>query len=142
MTTTTSPNATPKTAATASDALLRNALRANAAFSALCATTILFLREPLSQSFGIGDSRILLAIALGLLPFAVGLLRNSMLETIDIREARIATALDLAWVAGSVAVLLSGVLTSSGNWAVVAVADIVGLCAIAQFLGVRRIEQQ
>jgi hypothetical protein len=47
---------------------------------------------------------------------------------------------DVAWVAGSVVLLLSGwvPLTTAGKWLVALLADAVGILAVIQYIGLRR----
>lgn len=120
--------------------LLRNTLRANAAFSMLSGAMLVVACAALAKSFAISDSRILLAIGLGLLPFGLRLFQNASKPQIDMTEAKLAVVLDVAWVLGSAAVLAAGVLSSTGNWAVAIVADLVLVFAVAQTIGLRRIQ--
>ena len=78
-------------------------------------------------------------IGVSLLVFAVGLLRNSSRLEVNQAEAWTAVAMDLAWVAGSVAVISTGALTVGGNWLVAVVADVVLLFAVLQVMGLRRV---
>ena len=54
------------------------------------------------------------------------------------KQAWVAVGLDFAWLFESVVLISVQLLTASGNWAVVALADVVLPFALAQALGLRR----
>lgn len=122
--------------------LLRRSLQANAVFSGLSGLVLLFAAGPISSLLGINQRAILIAIGVGLVLYAAGLLRNAQRAVPDPKEASIAVAMDLAWVVGSGIVIALGILTAAGNWVVAIVADIVLLFAILQFVGIRRLRRQ
>jgi hypothetical protein len=51
---------------------------------------------------------------------------------------------EAAWVAGSLALLLSGIapLTVMGKWLIAILADIVGIFAVLQYIGLQRLSAQ
>lgn len=118
--------------------LLRGALLANGAFSALSGTILLVAAPSLAATFGVPDPAFLVAAGVGLLLFAAGLFRNATRETINLIEARITVALDVSWLAGSIVLFAAGILSREGNWALVTVGDIVLAFAIFQAIGIRR----
>ena len=118
--------------------LLRKALISNAAFSGLSGTTLFVAAPWLSEGMGIPQSIILRVVGLSLLGFAVALILNATRAEVNRRQAWIAVALDFAWVLGSAALVSLQLLTASGNWAVVVVADVVLVLALAQTIGLRR----
>ena len=118
--------------------LLRKALISNAAFSCLSGTTLFVAAPWLGEEMGIEQSIILRVVGLSLLGFAVALILNATRAEVDRRQAWIAVALDFAWVLGSAALVSLQLLTASGNWAVVVVADVVLVLALAQTIGLRR----
>ncbi|MGH7455699.1 MAG: hypothetical protein ACRENG_30365, partial [bacterium] len=61
---------------------------------------------------------------------------------IKLQEAWLAVVLDAAWVIGSAILIFAGTLSTTGNWLVAIVADIVLLFAVLQFFGIRRLQQQ
>lgn len=125
---------------TRSERLLRIALKSNGFFSTVTGIAFIVAAGPIAERIGLDYPWLLIAIGVSLLIFAFGLFRNAMAASVDLLEARIAVALDFAWVLGSVVVVALGVLSTTGNWSVAIVADIVLVFAIAQAIGVRRIQ--
>lgn len=118
--------------------LLRRATKANAAFSAISGAMLILAAKPLAAMLGLGRPVILVGVGISLLIYAAGLFRNARRETMNHTEALIAVMLDAAWVAGSMVLILSEVLSSAGNWVVAIVAAIVLLFGVLQFYGIRR----
>ena len=121
------------------DRLLRIALRSNAAFSSTCGLLFATASRPVGAAVGLPPAFVL-ALGLGLLVFA-GLLvaTSSRSDPVRMRsEARLHCAADLAWVAGSVPVVVLGWLTPAGSAALFAVSTVVLALAIAQWRGTGR----
>ena len=118
--------------------LLRNSLRANAAFSATCGLVLLSASDSLASLFGVPNPLLLAALGANLVGFATALVFLASRETIRRSLAMAVVWLDLGWVVGSVPVLLAAGLTSAGNWLVLIVMDVVLLFAVLQYLGIRR----
>jgi len=118
--------------------VLRRALQANGAFSALSGIIFIVADDPLSSLLGVPGSFSLIGVGIALLVYAAGLFHNARRETVNQREAWIAVILDAAWVAGSAVVIFAGILTTTGNWMVAVVADIVLLFALLQLYGLRK----
>jgi hypothetical protein len=57
-----------------------------------------------------------------------------------VRKARIIFALDILWVVGSILLLIADPLTLSneGKWIVLILADAVGVFAVLEYFGLRR----
>jgi len=117
---------------------LKKALLSNAVFSAVSGTAMALAAPWLSEGMGISEAIILRVIGVSLLGFAVVLFLNATRTDIDRKQAWAAVVLDFTWVIGSVALVALQMLTAAGNWAVVAVADVVLVLAVAQALGLRR----
>ncbi len=119
--------------------LLRGALRANAAFSTLCGAILVVLGGVLDPVLGV-PALALRLVGASLLPFAVSLWMNARRAEVSRREAWLAVGLDLAWVAGSAALILGELwpLTTAGRWAVIGVAEVVLLWALLQTAGLVR----
>ncbi len=120
--------------------MLKWALRANALFSAASGLVLVSGSYLIAPRLGIDPSWTLLIVGLGLLPFAVDLFINSGKGGIDISKVKVAVAGDIAWIAGSVAVIVidpTG-LTTVGVGTVGAVAAVVGNFAILQWIGLKR----
>ena len=121
------------------DLFLRRALLGNAAFSTLCGLVLLLGAGPLEPHLGV-PSVALRVVGVVLLPFAFGLWRNARQPEVSRSEAWTAVVLDAVWVLGSIAILVGKLwpLESAGFWAVIAIAEVVGLCAVLQAIGLRR----
>jgi hypothetical protein len=113
---------------------LRLALRLNAGFSTLCAVAILFMHGTLVELMGVA-SPILWAVSAGLAGFACHLVFTAARsDAAKLRAESLRHSIsDVAWVAGSVGVMLWGVLTPAGNWVLAAVAVPVLTLGIAQW---------
>ena len=121
------------------DLLLRRALLGNASFSTLCGFALLIAAGPLAPWLGV-PALALRVVGLVLLPFAYGLWRNARRDVVSRAEAWTAVALDLAWVAGSIALVVGELwpLRPAGTWAVLGVAEVVALWAVLQAVGLLR----
>jgi hypothetical protein len=125
-----------------SHSTLRLALRLNAGFSSLSAIVILFVHGWLSEWMGVPSS-ILLAAAGGLGAFAVYLVVTAARsDAAKLRAESLRHSIsDFAWVVASIGVILSGILTSAGNWTLAAVAVPVLILGIAQWRALPGSEQ-
>ncbi len=124
--------------------LLRRFLLGNATFSTLTGTLCLIDAAPLTQAFGIPDPTLLPGLGVQLLLFAAAIIWIATRQEISTRLAWVIIALDIGWVAGSIALLpfVSGMLTSAGITAMVLVAFGVATFASGQIAGVKRLSQQ
>ncbi len=124
--------------------LLRAALLGNAAFSAWSGMVILFWRTALfewalySQTSGTWG----LFLGVSLVVFATWVLLTGCQKPIKLQSARAAVTLDLAWVAVSIPVVVMAPLTSEGKLGLTTIAVIVLCFAIAQWLGIQRINSE
>lgn len=123
----------------ANQSLLRMALLGNAGFSTVSAATAVFRKEGVMHWLGISKDFGILFLGIGLMIFAVWLLMNGVRTNIKLQDARLAVVMDLAWVALSVPVVVFAPLASQGKWVVTVVAAVVLSFAIAQWIGIRRI---
>ncbi len=121
--------------------LLRGALRGNAFFSATSGLILFAFGGSVASFLGAANATEMLALGGQLAIFAAWLAWLSSRSVISRWQVALVIALDLVWVAGSAATLLSPppALTMGGKWAIAFVADVVGLFAILQFVGLRRI---
>lgn len=123
--------------------LLRRALQLNGAFSGASGVALIVGASPLAAFLGIPNALVLAAIGAGLLVYAAGLWRNARRDAIRVIEARVAVAMDVAWVVGSGLVLVAFAepigLTVAGKWCIALVADVVLAFAVAQMIGLRRL---
>lgn len=120
------------------DRLLRTVLRANAAFSALCAAALLLDAAPLAAALGVPAPGALTVLGLPLMLFAAAVLALASRRPIPVRLATAVVAADALWVAGTLPVLLVVPFTPLGVAVVIAVAAVVASFATFQALGIRR----
>jgi hypothetical protein len=123
----------------ANQQLLRRALFCNAGFSVFSAMIIVFWHNKLMQWLGIPKGFEILYLGIGLMIFAVWLVLNGARVPIKMLDARMAIAMDLAWVVLSIPVVVFAPLASPGKGAVTVVAGVVLSFAVTQWIGVRRI---
>jgi len=119
--------------------LLRWSLRGNATFSTLSGATLMGAGASLATTFGVPEPMMLTSLGVNLLAFAAFLVWLASREEIRPALALAVVGADLAWVVGSVPVLLFAALTPAGNWSVAVVGNVVLAFAIAQFVGVRQL---
>ncbi len=120
------------------DRLLRYSLRANAAFSSVCGVASLASAAPLAASLGIPEPALLTGLGVQLLLFAGLLMLLASRPVIRPSLALAVVAADVLWVVGTVPLVLSGALSTAGNWTALAIADVVALFAVLQYVGIRR----
>ena len=120
--------------------LLKNAILGNAIFSFVSGLALALASNPIAEIMGLGDNTVLFVTGLILIPYAFFLYRVATQEPIASRFAITAILLDIAWVTGSILLLVSGLvpLTTVGKWGVAIIADLVAMFALVQYLGLRR----
>jgi hypothetical protein len=122
-----------------SSSLLRNTLRADAVVCAVTGVDLLAFSGFISELLGLRQAGSLLVVGAGLLAYAAYLFAASRREPLSLTEAWAFAVADLAWVAGSAALIAFGPLSVTGNWIVGAVAAVVLSLAELKMLGIRRI---
>jgi hypothetical protein len=122
--------------------LLRNALLGNSLFSGGSGLLSLVFSSLLSPLLGLTSPVILVILGIGLMLYAVILFRISRATQVSRNGVRLAVVLDVAWVLGSVVLLLSNWLpfTDAGQWIIVIIADVVAVFAVLQFIGLRKMK--
>lgn len=123
-----------------SDHLIRRALRFNALFSAVSGLALATGSYAIGPRIGVEPSWIVLAVGLGLLPFALDLFVNASRSKVDLGKVKMAIAGDFVWVAASIALIVidpTG-LTISGFVTVAFVAAVVADFAVLQLVGYKR----
>lgn len=120
--------------------LLRRAMRGNGVFSAVSGITCLLAAQPIAQFMGLGMPLVLQELGAVLLIYAGILFWVTTQERFDSRFGITAVILDILWVIGSIAILLSGwpALTVAGKWTVALLAEVVAVFAIVQAYGLRK----
>jgi hypothetical protein len=119
--------------------LLRISLRANAVFSSLSGATFCVAGAAIADLLGVEPALLVNVVGLNLLVFAGVLLFVASRRMISPPIANAIILADLAWVAGSLLLVLADVFHPSGAIAVLFVANIVLAFAVIQFIGVRRL---
>ena len=123
------------------DTFLGRSLFGNALFSTLSGLILLLAAGPLSAWMGVVDTLTLRVIGGVLLFFALDLFQQSSKAAVPRWKAFYFVVMDVAWVLGS-AVLIWGLalpFTTAGQWTILLVADVVGLFAVLQWIGLRRL---
>ena len=144
--TTIRPNANPVQSEAMIDQtrFLRRALQADALFSGLSGLMFLAAATPVANLLGFSDATAINAVfwlGVGLLGWATLALWTATRP--QVTRGLVFTIIEgnLLWVIGSILLLLTGWLpfSTNGKWAVAIVADVVGLLAILQYVGWRRL---
>ena len=126
-----------------SQTFLRRALAANAAFSELSALLCLLFPAAIGRWLGIPSAEVS-SVGIGLFVFAAVLLvlftRRDLTTGLNRYLVLTVIALDVLWVCGSIALLLTPgtALTVAGQWVVALVALAVADLAIFQIWGLQR----
>lgn len=120
------------------DRFLRLALRGNATFSTLTGLASIFFAGSLASWMGLPAPALLVALGVGLVGFASFLFWFASLPEVSPSLAWGVVGADLAWVVGTVPLVLADVLTRPGDWLAIGIAEIVMLFAVLQAIGIRR----
>ena len=116
---------------------LRRALLADGVVSGL--TGLLLVAAPGLIAGIIGTSSVIVAsVGVSLLLYGFFLVRNARRESPSRAEAAGAVALNVAWLLGTAAVVVAGVLTREGNWALILVGDVVLVFTALEVVGLRK----
>jgi hypothetical protein len=120
--------------------LLKYAVRGNALFCGVGGATFIILAGWLSDLSGLRPTLAFSLTGAILVGYAFVLLWLSNQAAIPNLAAWLVIAADVAWVLGSVLLLIAGQmpLTQTGKWLITGTADVVGLFAVVQYLGLRR----
>jgi hypothetical protein len=119
--------------------LLRKTLAVNALATALSGAAFALFAAPLAPRLGLPGPIPLLAFGLALIAFAayVWTVRR---EPLDLAQARLVFAMDVAYVVASLllVVVWPGALSSLGRALVILMADAVAVFALLELVGLRR----
>lgn len=120
--------------------LLHKVLRLNAAFSGLFGLVFLLFPSKFSGMFGLSNEMAITitgVLLIGWEIFVFQLIRQPQVSVAGVWTVILG---DLAWVSGSIALLLGDwlPLTKTGFWFVAIIADIILVFAIVQYIGLRR----
>lgn len=121
---------------------LRNLLKVNAGFSLMCAFTLIFDRSTLADLMNLSNSSALLLIGIGLMLFVGALIHHATEKVLSLRKVRFIIYQDLAWVLGSVLLLIWRPFNISlaGYLMIGSVALVVGAFAFLQFRATSSLE--
>jgi hypothetical protein len=122
--------------------LLRYAMRADAIFSELSGLFFIGASSWIASFLGLpAAGPAILMMGIIFLFYGAGLWYFSQAEYLNPTTGSIAVAIDVAWVVASAVILATGVLglSTSGQWAVLLVADVVLGFAAWKFFGTRRL---
>jgi hypothetical protein len=119
--------------------VLTRTLAANASFSALTGLILIGAASPLSRWLGV-PSWLTVAVGVGLLPFAVAVIRVA--RDPKPQAARMVIVADIAWVIGAAVVLVGfpRSMSTAGLWSLGLVSVAVADFAVFQAIGLRRME--
>jgi hypothetical protein len=122
-------------------ALLRNTLKANALASALSGLAFFLGSGVLAPFMGINSPILLGALGVGVMIFAFGVFLVFQETPLNAHKGSLIFVLDVIWVIGSILLLIADPLTLSGEgkWIVLILGDIVGVFAVLEYLGIRRL---
>ena len=121
--------------------LLRRALMGNAVFSTLSGLTVLFAPGWVLRILGLSPDVSLVILGIGLIVFAASLVISARRQHLKTSDAWIAVLMDLSWVLGSYLLMFVVPFSTGGKWVVGAVAELVLLFAVLQFVGIRRMQK-
>lgn len=121
--------------------VLRAALRANATFSLICTVLLVPGARWLAPIVGLASAGPLVALGLGLLPFAAWLLWLARGPGLDAPSGRLVSTMDAGWVVGTLVLLVGwpDILNATGRSVAIAIAVVVATFAVWQMAGVRRL---
>lgn len=120
------------------DGLLRASLRANASFSALSGLCFVLASAPLADFLDVAPPALVTGVGVNLLGFAAALLWLASRPSPAMGLVRLVIALDLAWVAGTIAGVYADAFSRAGALASLGVAGVVAGLAGLQWIGLRR----
>jgi len=134
------------------ETLIRRVLIGNIAFSSISAGLFLFATESVAEFIGIHEVMVfdllngvdfITLLGVGLAIFALYLLFTVTRNPINTGLVWSIVAGDIIWVGASWLLLATGLIpfSDAGNWAVLIIADIVLLFAIAEVIGIRRMNR-
>jgi hypothetical protein len=123
--------------------LLRRAMRANGGFSGISGLVCLLAADALVSFTGIPETFVFRILGVILLIFAADLFWVTSREKVNIWFGITAVILDIAWVIGSVILLMSNFLplTIAGKWSILLLAEAVSIFALVQGYAVWKIRQ-
>ena len=125
---------------TGKEAFLRKSLLANAVFTVVSGLGLVVFAHPLAAVMGVVGAFPLRIVGVVLLLYAVDLFRTVFEKRLARGRILYFIAMDALWVIGSVVLLwgLAVPFTPAGQWIILMVADVVGVFAVLQYVGLRK----
>lgn len=122
------------------EGLLRRALQANGLFSIGTGSMAVLFAAPLGELMGISGI-VLVVVGVGVVGFGVITLLNGRSAEVNRGLAIQTVVADVAWIAGAIFLLVGfpDVVTEEGRILIGAVSAVVGLFAVVQTAGLRRL---
>ena len=122
---------------------LKTVLYENSAFSLINGLIMLALPGTVAEYMGVESKMAFSVLGILLLVWAVDVFWVARRNPLNLMYARLVIGGDILWVIGSAVVLLLNLFdfSTTGNWVTLIVADIVMIFAIAQYIGVRRLQR-
>jgi uncharacterized membrane-anchored protein len=117
---------------------LSRVLMADGVVSGLSGLALVAAPAPIAGLIGLRSAGVVAAVGVGLLVYAARLIRNARREAPRRDEVKLAVVLNLAWIVGTVVVIVSGWLNREGNWALILVGDVVLVFAVLEGIGLRK----
>lgn len=120
--------------------LLRRTLQINALISGLTGAGMALASGAVAQLLGLAGSLPIALLGIDLVLFGAWVGYEALQPALRLRRAWVVLALDIVWVVASALVLALDPfgLSTIGKWAVAAVADVVALFALGEYVGLRR----
>ena len=124
--------------------LLRRALQADALASGVTGAGMALAAGPVAQLLGLDGALPIAVLGIDLLLFAAWVGYEAMQPALRVRRARAVLAINIVWVVASALVIALDPfgLSTAGKWAVAAVADVVALFALGEYIGLRRMRER
>ena len=119
--------------------MLKRVLRSNGLYSIITGLVAVVLAGRLAETMGI-DTWIVAGVGGAVVLFGIGLLLFFRGDAVDLKSAWAVVIADDLWVAGAIAVIALGLMTTEGNLILASVSVPVAIFAVLQFVGIRRVQ--
>jgi hypothetical protein len=120
-----------------SERFLSRVLVADGVVSGACGLGLVVAPAAIATLIGLRSAALVAAVGVGLLAYAAALVAGGRGGTAR-RTAAVAVALNVAWLVGTVVVIVAGWLNREGNWALILVGDVVLVFALLEGVGWRK----
>jgi len=120
-----------------SERFLSRVLMVDGLVSGACGLGLVVAPGPIATLIGLRSAAVVAAVGVGLLAYAATLVAGARGQSAR-RTAALAVALNVAWLVGTVVVIVAGWLNREGNWALILVGDVVLVFALLEGIGWRK----